>query len=161
GGGDVGESLFDAGAGGHGVRRVLERLEADADKGFKPRGRHASINDLLERYKLARKRVSDALLPPAADVAQTHGLEPARIACDELKRQLSELREERFRKRELLAALKSIARRSQLLSELERLGALPNIDEAFVERRERAQATIAEQRGVLGVVDQELLRLSA
>ncbi|HEV8247259.1 MAG TPA: AAA family ATPase, partial [Polyangiaceae bacterium] len=161
GGGDVGESLFDAGAGGHSVRRVLERLEAEADKLFKPRGKHASINELVDRYKLSRKRVSDALRPPEAYVAQVHDLEKARAECDELKRGLSELREERFRKRELQGALKSIARRAQLLSELELLGPLPNIPEAFIEQRERAQATIAEQRGVLQVVDRELSRLTA
>ncbi len=160
GGGDVGESLFDAGAGGHGVRRVLERLEAEADGRYKARGKHATINELLERYKEARKRVGDALRPPEAYVEQLANLEQVRAERDQLLKKLTELREERFRKRELQGALKSIARRAQLLSELTQLGPVPDVSEAFSERRERVQETVNTERAALAAVERDLERLS-
>ncbi|HET7541514.1 MAG TPA: AAA family ATPase, partial [Polyangiaceae bacterium] len=52
--GDVGESLFDAGSGGPGIRSVLSSLAESADEIFKPRSSKASLNVLIEAYKEAR-----------------------------------------------------------------------------------------------------------
>ena len=41
--GDVGESLFDAGSGGRGIRSVLSSLEQSADEIFKPRSSKARL----------------------------------------------------------------------------------------------------------------------
>jgi len=137
GGGDVGESLFDAGAGGHGVRRVLARLREDADKLFKPRGGRQEIAQLLEGYKAARDRVRNGAHAPDAYVDQERELERHRGESERMGRELSELRQEREHCRRLQGALRAVAKRQKLLSELAALGTLPDLPPEFGERRER------------------------
>jgi uncharacterized protein YhaN len=160
GGGDVGESLFDAGAGGHGVRRVLARLREDADRLFKPRGGKQEIAQLLESYKAARERVRNATHPPEAYVEQQRELEKHREESEALARELSELRHERERSRLLQSTLKGIAKRAKLLAELESLGDLPELPLGFSERRERVQSSLATHRANVERAEREIARLS-
>jgi uncharacterized protein YhaN len=159
GGGDVGESLFDAGAGGHSVRRVLEHLEGEADKLFKPRGKLASINDLLERYKSARRRVREAESLPEAYATQVSELERDKAEREAIRVELARLRDEQRRTLQLQSALKNVSQRAQLLAQIEALGAVPDLPSTFSERRERAERTLTEERAHLASVERELERL--
>lgn len=158
--GDVGESLFDAGAGGHGVRRVIERLRAEAERLYKPRGKQ-EINLLLERYKQARERVNNALQPPDLYVEQEQRLREKLEEHERLAQSLRELREKREQKLLLQGALKGIARRERLLAELAELGPVPNLPENASERRERAEHTLASERANQARVEREIARLEA
>lgn len=159
GGGDVGESLFDAGAGGHGVRRVLDRLREEADQLFKPRGSQQEIVKLLDQYKLARDRVRNQAHAPEAYVEQQRELERHRLESQELSRELSELRQERERSRLLRGALPGIAKRSKLLEELAALGSLPELSANFGEQRERVQSALTTHRANIARASRELERL--
>ena len=159
GGGDVGESLFDAGAGGHGVRRVLTRLREEAERLYKPRGKQ-EINQLLERYARARERVSQALHPPDVYVEQQQKLGQHREERERLAHELSSLREEREHKRLLQGALKGIAKRDKLRAELEALGPVPDLPQSFSERRERAQASLAAAQANVLRAEREIERLN-
>jgi len=161
GGGDVGESLFDAGAGGRSVRRVLETLEQRAEALYKPRGKVARINDLVERYKAARRRVREVESLPDAYAAQIADLERERAERESVRAELATLREEQRRKEQLASALKNVSQRAQLLSALEALGSLPDLPPSFSERRERAERVLTEQRASLAGVERELLRLKS
>ncbi len=160
GGGDVGESLFDAGAGGHGVRRVLERLRAEAERLYKPRGKQ-EINQLLERYKQARERVSNALHPPDLYVEQEQRLREKLEEREQLGQKLRLFREERERKLLLQGSLKGIARRDRLRAELAELGPVPNLPENASERRERAEHALASEAANQTRVEREMARLEA
>lgn len=159
GGGDVGESLFDAGAGGQGVRRVLSGLRDEAERLFKPRGGKQEIAQLLERYKAARERVRDASHPPEAFVEQQRELERQHAECVALSRELSACRGEREHDRLLLTTLKGIAHRQKLVAELELLGHLPELPDGFSQRRERVQANLATYRINVERAEREVQRL--
>ncbi|HWA78249.1 MAG TPA: AAA family ATPase [Polyangiaceae bacterium] len=159
GGGDVGESLFDAGAGGHGVRRVLLRLREEAERLFKPRGGKQEIAQLLDQYKAARDRVREQAHTPEVYVEQQRELEKLGLESQALARELSALREERERARMLQAALPGIAKRARLLVDLSALGALPELSTGFGERRQRVQSSLDSCQANLARASRELERL--
>lgn len=161
GGGDVGESLFDAGAGGHGVRRVLSRLREESERLFKPRGGKQEIVQLLEAYKAARERVRNATHAPEAYADQQRELDRHAQELAALSLQRGELRQERERSRLLQRTLQNIARRGQLVAELETLGELPELPPGFSERRERVLSSLTAHRANVERAERETRRLSA
>ena len=142
--GDVGESLFDAGSGGRGIRSVLAAIEQNADEIFKPRSSKASLNVLIEAYKEARSATRDALVSPEKWLAQKEQLEAARSRLEELGDRRKKLREESNAQSRLDAVLGPIAQRNALREKLDALGALPRLAEDASERRVRAQRTLDE-----------------
>ncbi|HEX2670141.1 MAG TPA: AAA family ATPase, partial [Polyangiaceae bacterium] len=142
--GDVGESLFDAGSGGRGIRSVLTAIEQGADEIFKPRSSKASLNVLIEAYKEARSATRDALVSPEKWLAQKEQLEAARSRLEELGERRKKLREESNAQSRLDAVLGPIAQRNALRDKLDALGALPRLAEDAGERRVRAQRTLDE-----------------
>lgn len=159
GGGDVGESLFDAGAGGQGIRRVLARLREEAERLFKPRGGKQEIVQLLESYKAARERVRNSAHAPEAYVEQERGLERHRLEGEALWRELNEHRQERERCKNLQRALKGITKRAILLKERDALGALPQLPADFGERRERVQRSLLNHEANIARAEHEIARL--
>lgn len=147
--GDVGESLFDAGSGGRGIRSVLSALQEGADEVFKPRSSKASLNVLIEAYKEARAATRDALVAPEKWLAQKEQLEAARSRLEELGERRKKLREESNAQSRLDAVLGPIAQRNALRDKLHALGAVPRLGEDATERRSRAQRTLdeAQQEG--------------
>ena len=160
GGGDIGESLFDAGAGGQGVGRVLTRLREEADRLFRPRGGKQEIAQLLESYKSARERVRAATHPPEAYLEQQRELARHRAEHAALSQELSQLRHERERSRLLQATLKGIAKREKLLAELAALGGVPELAPDFSEQRQRVQSRLSTHRANVERAERELARLS-
>ena len=142
--GDVGESLFDAGSGGRGIRSVLASLEQGADEIFKPRSSKASLNVLIEAYKEAKAATRDALVSPEKWLAQKEQLEAARALLEELGERRKELREASNAHSRLDAVLGPIAQRNALQGKLDALGVLPLLAEDAAERRSRAQRTLDE-----------------
>jgi len=142
--GDVGESLFDAGSGGRGIRTVLQELKQGADEIFKPRSSKASLNVLLEAYKEAKSATRDALVSPEKWLAQQQQLAAARTRLDELGERRKKLREQSNAHSRLDAVLGPIAQRNALRDKLDALGPLPLLAEDASERRVRAQRTLDE-----------------
>ncbi|MEO6602166.1 MAG: AAA family ATPase, partial [Polyangiaceae bacterium] len=142
--GDIGESLFDAGSGGRGIRSVLSQLEADADAIFKARSSKASLNVLLEAHKEAKSATRDALVSPEKWQAQHEKLESERGRLAELGERRKLIREESNAQSRLDAVLGPIAIRNALRENLDALGALPTLPVDASERRTRAQRTLDE-----------------
>ena len=142
----LGETLFDAGAGGADVRRVLERLAGEQERLYVPRGKKKEINLLFERLADARQRSQEALLSPESFEKQAEEIERNRRALAELGARLETLRAERYRVDALKNALPTLQRRADALSELARLGNVTDIDDRAVERREHAQARAGQAR---------------
>jgi len=142
--GDVGESLFDAGSGGRGIRGVLQQLEADADEIFKPRSSKARLNVLLEAYKDAKAATRDALVSPEKWLAQRQKLDSEGARLSELGERRKKLRELSNQQSRLLGVLGPIAQRNALREKLDALGALPILPDDASERRQRAQRTLDE-----------------
>ncbi len=142
--GDIGESLFDAGSGGRGIRGVLAQLEEQADAIFKARSTKASLNVLLEAYKDAKTATRDALVSPEKWQAQQDKLHSERTRLSELSERRKQLREESNAHSRLDAVLGPIAIRNALREKLNGLGSLPLLPEDASERRARAQRTLDE-----------------
>ncbi|HET9958503.1 MAG TPA: AAA family ATPase, partial [Polyangiaceae bacterium] len=160
GGGDVGESLFDAGAGGHGVGRVLSRLREESERLFKPRGGKQEIPQLLESFKAARERLHNATHVPEKYLEQQRELVRHREEHQALARELSEHRHERERSRLLQATLKGIAKRAKLLGDLDAIGAVPELPPDFGQRRDRVQGALSTHRANVERAERETARLT-
>ncbi len=137
--GDVGESLFDAGSGGPGIRRVLEELAQQADEIFKPRSSKARLNVLLEAYKDAKAALRDAQVFPEKWQSQSQKLQAERDKLEALIERRKKLREESIAQTRLQSALGPLAQRNALREKLAVLGAVPALAEDARERREQAQ----------------------
>jgi len=156
--GDVGESLFDAGSGGRGIRSVLASLEQSADEIFKVRSSKASLNVLIEAYKEARTATRDALVSPEKWLAQAEQLEAARTRLEELGERRKKLREESNTQSRLDAVLGPIAQRNALRERLDGLGVLPLLAEDAGERRVRAQRTLDEAQHERARLEREIAK---
>jgi len=156
--GDVGESLFDAGSGGRGIRSVLSAIEQSADEIFKPRSSKASLNVLIEAYKEARSATRDALVSPEKWLAQKEQLDAARSRLEELGERRKKLREESNAQSRLDAVLGPIAQRNALRDKLDALGTLPRLDEDAGERRVRAQRTLDEAQHERARLEREIAK---
>ena len=154
--GDVGESLFDAGSGGRGIRSVLTTLEQSADEIFKPRSSKASLNVLLEAYKEAKAATRDALVSPEKWLAQAEQLEGARSRLAELGERRKKLREESNAQSRLDAVLGPIAQRNALRDKLDALGSVPLLAEDASDRRVRAERLLDEAQHERARLEREL-----
>jgi uncharacterized protein YhaN len=154
----IGETLFDAGAGGPGVKRVREALAEEEERLYRPKGRLQELNVLLERHAEAKRRCQDAVLLPESHREQRDKLEAARAELVAVSTRLEALRAEQHRVRGLVHALPGLARRSSCLVELESLGNVPDLPEGSRERREKAQALEVEARAGAAKLTDEIER---
>lgn len=151
----VGETLFDAGTGGLGVRRVLSALETEQERLFRPRGKQ-EINLLLERQTEARKRSQDAWLLPESFAEQVKRVENTQVELRELAGRIEGLRAELHRLRALKNALPALQRRADCQRELAELGDVPDVSETASQRRESAQERAAGARAAVERLEHDL-----
>jgi uncharacterized protein YhaN len=154
----IGETLFDAGAGGPGVKRVREALAEEEERLYRPKGKLQELNVLLERHAEAKRRCQDAVLLPESHREQRDKLEAARAELAVVSARLEALRAEQHRVRGLAQALPGLARRSSCLVELESIGNVPDLPEGSRERREQAQALEVEARARAAKLTDEIER---
>ena len=57
GGGEVGQSLFAAGLGGISIPQILQTLDAEAEKLFRPRGQTQKINKAIDAHSTAKREI--------------------------------------------------------------------------------------------------------
>jgi len=154
----IGETLFDAGAGGAGVRRLRELLGDEGDRLYRPRGKQQELNLVLERHAEARRRCQDAVLLPESHREQEASLEAARADLAALGARVEALRAEHYRLNGLFRCLPSIERRANALGELTPLASVPDVPESSRERRESAQAREVEARARAAKLEDEIAR---
>ncbi len=142
----IGETLFDAGAGGPGVKRVREALAEEEERLYRPKGKLQELNQLLERHADAKRRSQEAVLLPESHREQRDKLGAARAELAALAARMEALRAEQHRVRGLVNALPGLERRASCLVELESLGNVPDLPEESRGRREQAQALEVEAR---------------
>ncbi len=154
----VGETLFDAGAGGPGVKRLREALVQEEERLYRPRGKQQELNQLLERHAEARRRCQEAVLLPESHREQEETLAAARRELAVLSERLESLRAEQYRLIGLSGALPALTERVTATTELEGLAGVPLLAEDARERRERAQARELEARAAAERLTEELAR---
>lgn len=161
GGGEVGQTLFDASRGGRSVQRVLERLKGRAEEIFTPRSRTKTLNEALARHTAAREALRDQLHDSDAYVVQERAVAERRAslqALDGARRALSLERERLTRARRVLPML---AERARKRAELEALGPLPLLPSSTRERRVALELELESIRPRRELVALELERKGA
>ncbi len=160
--GEVGQSLFGAAVGAGRVHSLLTELERQAAEIYRPRGSR-TLNQALNDYDAARKRVRELQLRPQRWQDLNRALDQASAARDLLERRVVEQDAELRRQQRLQAALPLLARRERLAGEAGALGETLDVPAAVIERhRQVVEASRAaaererETRDQLAEVDRSL-----
>jgi uncharacterized protein YhaN len=153
----VGETLFDAGTGGLDVRRLLETLETEQEKLYRPRGKQ-EINRLLEEHAEARRRSQEVWLLPESFQKQVDELEAARAELAQVSARVDRSRAELYRLRDLRKALPALQRRAECLAEIGALGPVVHVPDSAALEREQAESRAVIARAKVARLEDESAR---
>jgi uncharacterized protein YhaN len=135
GGGTVGQILFAAGAGLSELRRVQEELVSEADDLFRPSGQKPKINEAIALFKKSQKELRDAQLPGQEWLHHDQALRDALELKLRVDQDLDQKQGERHRLERIKEGLPPIARRKELLEDLESYAGAILLPDDFGERR--------------------------
>ncbi len=144
--GDLGQSLFAAGAGLAGMRDVLAALTSEAEDWFKTRGKNQTINRLTAEFRALQKKTGEASLPAAQWQRHARGLETARKKKETVSEALRAALAEKNRLERLKNAMPLIAALKGLRTDLENLGEVPLLPADFAEKRRAARNALEQAR---------------
>ncbi|MBV9492454.1 MAG: AAA family ATPase [Verrucomicrobia bacterium] len=142
--GDVAESLFQAGAGLGGLRRVLKELEIEAETIFKPRGQNPLINCAIERYQGARSRSRERSVKPADWAEKQRQLADVTAGVERCEADRRCLQAKQGRVERLQLAWEQAAKLRLLRSEMEALGTVVPLPDSASREREEAERAMRE-----------------
>ncbi|MBF0559952.1 MAG: AAA family ATPase [Nitrospirae bacterium] len=145
--GDLGQSLFAAGAGVSGLRKVLSGLEEEADGLFKPRSQTASINAAIGKYKDSKKEIQSASLLPKEWEEHEHRLDAALRKKEEVSDKLRVLRTQLNRLERIQRALPVIGKWNETIARREKLGEVLILPESFSTNRMEIMNTLEHAEG--------------
>ncbi len=120
--GEIGESLFAAGAGLSSVKALRDRLAGQANGLFRPRASTTSIYKTLETYKEARSSVKAAQARPAEWEALKKRVDEAAAAYEEARERQESLQRQTRSLERLAALLPDVAKRADSLARIAALG---------------------------------------
>ncbi len=129
GGGEVGESLFEAATGGLKVHDILAKLEKEKEELFRPRGSKPLLNKNIRIYKDVCKLIQDNSLSASKWTEQAKKLAKAQLQHTELTKELQIIRANQNRLGRIQRTRPLLQRRQELttkLSELQHVILLPN-----------------------------------
>ena len=129
--GDLGQSLFAAGAGVSGLQKVLSGLDEEAGGLFKPRSQNAAINVAISKYKDSKKEIQAASLPPKEWEEHEQRLNVAVRRKEDVSGTLRGLRTELNRLERIQRALPVIGQRKDTITRRENLGEVLILPESF------------------------------
>jgi len=118
GGGNVGESLFEAATGSLKVHEVLAQLDQEADELFKARGSKPRLNQTIQVYKQACQRIKDYSLSATKWHEYAKALAETRQQHSQLTERLQILRTEQHRLERIQRTLPLLQQRHLLQAEL-------------------------------------------
>ena len=118
GGGDLGESLFEAGTGSLKVHDVLAELDKEKEELFKARGTKPLLNRTIRAYKEACQQVQDRSLSPNQWSEFAKKLEDAQQQNLQLTHQLQANRAEQHRLERIQRTFPLLQRHQELQTEL-------------------------------------------
>jgi len=156
GGGDVAESLFEAGSGAGSLHALSEELRKEMDALWTPQAHKRPLAEAIARFVESRKAARADALSHETWAAQERALAETRA---EHERVVAERREAELRRRWLERGRRvrpSLARRRQWLSERAAIGEVPPLSEGAVEERRQAQRDVEAARGAIERADAQL-----
>jgi uncharacterized protein YhaN len=150
GGGEIGQSLFEAGSGMVGLPKMLLSLEESAGKIFLPQGRtKPSLNQGIDRYDTAKKEMKALSLKSNEWSDLQTGFETVTAALQKKGIELQEIRKALSQLERIQRNLPALARRASLLGTQAALAAIPDLPEnAGSERIKASQIVHATEEEV-------------
>jgi len=138
--GDLGKALFSASLGGTPVQRIIESLQADADKIFKPLARGGtSLNAALETFGTLKRTLSEKQLKPEAWAELEGKIARAAERCEEFQAATISLRTEMDWLQRCQDALPTISQLQEAEQHLTAFAHLPEVSENFLPEARDAQ----------------------
>jgi uncharacterized protein YhaN len=128
--GDVGESLFEAGAGLTSIRTLRAKLDRESESLFKPRASTSLIYKALSDYDNSRKQAKEGVVRPADWTQAKTAMETAGAAYEAAKLEQSALQKESRRLERLSATLPDIAALKLAQARLTELSSVPVLPES-------------------------------
>lgn len=156
--GELGELLFEAGAGGLGIGRVLKELADEEEQIFTQKGRKRRLNLLLSEASELRKSMRDARVAPEAHARQLEALGESERRVVELREQRQLLQAELTRLLRIERALAPLGHRRRLLGVLAALDNVPLMPDDVPARRRAAETERDESGHELRILSAELER---
>jgi len=158
--GNVGEALFAASAGIGDLRSVLENLQDEAGKLFKPKGSKPIINEAISDLRKVRKNLKTAQLRPHDWSEKDKELRQTIENRDEIERNKSILQTERNRLSRILKASPVVTRYFEVAEQLRQVADAPVLPDDFGEQvrallREKTQVTRKEKEACNELADIE------
>ncbi|MCA9777220.1 MAG: AAA family ATPase, partial [Candidatus Eremiobacteraeota bacterium] len=157
-GGRVGESLFAANVGPE-FRKVREELRKEAEELWRPKGKNPAINATLGAWKDAVKQTKEATLQVSKFESLQQELEEQESLAGRVREDLAATRARLENLGNQKKALQSWARFKELQLELEELAEIPDLDEDFSRRREKAHDEFKQAMAELGRLKAERTQL--
>ncbi|MBW3540031.1 MAG: AAA family ATPase [Planctomycetes bacterium] len=159
GGGDLGEILFAAGAGLADLRKIQQRLDAEAETIFKARGSNQRIAQALLQLKQSREAIRNAQLPTSAWVEHDEALRQAERGQREIDEELDRKRRERSRLDRIRRSLPLISRLKPLREALAAVADAPLLPETFPGDRREAETNLGNAKKDQRLAEREIERL--
>jgi uncharacterized protein YhaN len=156
--GELGELLFEAGAGGLGIGRLLKELAAEEEQIFTQKGRTRRLNLLLSEASELRKKLRDARVAPEAHARQVEALVESERRVEQLREQRQALQSELTRLLRIERALSPLGQRRRVLAALASLQHVPVLPEDVPARRRSAEKEREEAGHELRILSPELER---
>lgn len=136
--GDVGESLFEAGSGLVGLRRLRAALEAEAAELFTPRASKPVVNAALTEYEEAKHTTRDAAIRTDEWTRRDDAYKTVSKTLEANKTAIAAKRLELERLARILRNLPTVARRQECLKEVAALSGVPDLTSDFAAQRAAA-----------------------
>lgn len=162
--GDVGQTLFAAGAGLSGLRHALRRLDVEADALWAPRASQKRVYYAAEeRLKQARQRLREASVAVRSWKELSRKAQSLREAKEKARQALEAANVRKGRVERIRRVLPHLTARDQYQEQLAALGELPSIPEDAAKRlreaedaRTRAQTHLEAVEGQLAAAKEHI-----
>ncbi|SDO57625.1 YhaN family protein [Desulforhopalus singaporensis] len=147
--GEVGKSLFAAGAGISSLRDVIARLEQESSDLFKPNGSRPEINKAIKRFKELQKEVKDASLAPRQWKELNKALAEAESERTSLERERDSKNKELRRLERLQRAIPELASLKVWQEHCAALGDVVTLPPDIREKHQQVEQAIDKARSQL------------
>ena len=156
--GDVGQALFSAALGSHALHGVLDELDEEADRLFRPRGSTQVINSALKKHAELNKAVKENSLSSTAWDEKRRVLGRTKKELGKIQSELADNRIEANRLQRIERVLPKLARRSELRQALEPLGDVVVLSQGFRDRLRKAMSDLQTAQALAGKTTPRLER---
>jgi uncharacterized protein YhaN len=159
--GEVGQSLFAAGAGLTAIKTLREELTKAADTLFRPRASTSAVFQTLRSYHAAKDAAKEAQTRPTTWEALRKAADDARSRYEKARDLQASLQQESRRLERLAAVLPDIATRSWVLEHLDAMGEVRRLDTDARENRIKAETLLRQAEDALAQAEAEVVGLQA